>query len=204
MVGATFAPTPLGLSCGSPSPLLWSLRRCSVRLWLCRSLALGRPRLCHSFYCRLFARLRGLGLFVFLRGQVFGQFGQFRHLLDKFSNNWWTNFGPVLDQIGPSRGQDGPKRAIKSFKDPKRCICTNSEDLLSLEVFGVQGGPRQPQKAQNGHPKCAKRAPKPQEKGIQKWTPFIPTFKSFTGTISGYIMGPELTPKLDQKWDRFS
>ena len=126
----TFLPTPLGLSCGSPSPRLWSLRRCSVRLWLCRSLALGRPPLCHRhFCCRLFARLRGLGFFVFLRGQVFGQFGQFRHLLDKFSNNWWTNFGPVLDQIGPSRGQDGPKRAIKSFKDPKRCISTNSEDL---------------------------------------------------------------------------
>ena len=60
---------PLGLSCGSPSPRLWSLR-CSIRLWLCRSLALGGPPLCHGlpatphFCCRLFERLRGHGIFV--------------------------------------------------------------------------------------------------------------------------------------------
>ena len=28
-------------------------------------------------------------------------------------------WGPFWDQIGPRSSQDGPKRAIKSFKDPK-------------------------------------------------------------------------------------
>ena len=158
MVGATFAPTPLGLSCGSPSPRLWSLRRCSVRLWLCRSLALGRPRLCHSFYCRLFARLRGLGLFVFLRGQVFGQFRQFRHLLDKFSNNWWTNFGPVLDQIGPSRGQRWAQEGHQELQRPKELHLHKFKRPL---VFGGFWGPRPPKTASES----PKWRPKTQQKG---------------------------------------
>ena len=114
----TFLPTPLGLSCGSPSPRLWSLRRCSVRLWLCRSLALGRPPLCHGhFCCRLFARLRGQAFLCFY--------------VDKFLDNLdnldicWTSFqticGPILVQFGTrsaqaeaKMGPRGPSRASKT------------------------------------------------------------------------------------------
>ena len=50
---------------------------------------------------------------------------------------FWTSFwtilgslwGPFWDQIGPRRGQDEPKTAIKSFKDPKTYICNICKKL---------------------------------------------------------------------------
>ena len=42
-----------------------------------------------------------------------------------FGQFWGPFWGPFWDQIGPRRGQDEPKRAIESFKDPKTCICKN-------------------------------------------------------------------------------
>ena len=58
-------------------------------------------------------------------------------------------WGPFWEQIGPRRGQDEPKRAIKSFKDKKSYIFKNLKNNLFLKVFGVQrpskrasGGPR--------------------------------------------------------------
>ena len=50
-----------------------------------------------------------------------------------FWTSFWKLFGLLLEpfwgafweQIGPRRGEDGPKRATKSFKDPKSCICKN-------------------------------------------------------------------------------
>ena len=51
---------------------------------------------------------------------------------------FWSLFGPLLDpfwgpfwdQIGPRRGQDEPKRPIKSFKDPKSCISKNLKKTI--------------------------------------------------------------------------
>ena len=50
----------------------------------------------------------------------------FGHRLEHFWGQFW---GPFWDQIGPRRGQDEPKRAIKSFKDPKAYICKNLQKL---------------------------------------------------------------------------
>ena len=67
-----------------------------------------------------------------------------------FLTSFWILFGPLLgpfwgpfwDQIGPRRGEDGPKRATKSFKDPKSCICKNLQNIKFSKVFGVQRPPK--------------------------------------------------------------
>ena len=110
---------------------------------------------------------------------------------------------PFWDQIGPRRGQDGPKRAIKSSKDPKSCICKNLKKPLVFQGFwgpkASQESLRRPKKAPKRHPKSSKaqqkRDPKMDTKIINFWTNF--------GTILGAILGPELAPKRDQKWVHF-
>ena len=49
-----------------------------------------------------------------------------------FGPLWGPFWGPFWDQIGPRRGQDGPKRATKSFKDLKSCICKKLKKLYSF------------------------------------------------------------------------
>ena len=41
-----------------------------------------------------------------------------------------TILGPILGSDRPKRGQDEPKRAIWSFKEPKSCIFKNPKKLL--------------------------------------------------------------------------
>jgi len=67
-----------------------------------------------------------------------------------FLDYFLTIVGPLLDsfwgafweQIGPRRGQDGFKGAIKSFKEPKSCICKNHKKLKVFLVFRVQRPPK--------------------------------------------------------------
>ena len=74
------------------------------------------------------------------------------HFLVHFLDHFWGPFwGAFWDQIGPRRGEDGPKSATKSFKDPKSCIC---KKLKKPSVFEGFWGPeasqerlRKPQKA---------------------------------------------------------
>jgi len=95
----------------------------------------------------------------------------------------WTNvgqllgplWGPFWDQIGPRRGQDGTKRAIKSFKDQNSCICKNNEKTLFFNVFGVQDSFRKPKKAPKMHPKSSKAS----KIRIRKWTPKLPIVDKF-------------------------
>ena len=76
-----------------------------------------------------------LGVFL---GPRFALFGVISGVI--FWTSFWTLFGrlwgpfwrPFWDQIGPRRGEDGPKRATKSFKDLKSCIC---KKLKKLAVF---------------------------------------------------------------------
>ena len=110
---------------------------------------------------------------------------------------------PFWDLIGPRRGQDGTKRAIKDSKDPKSCICKNLKKPLVFQGFWGPGTSqeslRRPKKATKRHPKSSKtqqkRDPKMDHKIINFWTNF--------GAILGAILGPELAPKRDQKWDHF-
>ena len=66
---------------------------------------------------------------------------------------FWTTFGqflgpfwgPFWDQIGPRRSQDGSKRAIESFKDPKSCICKNlKNNFWFFKVLGSRGILKEP------------------------------------------------------------
>jgi len=117
-----------------------------------------------------------------------------------FWTSFWTSFGPLWGpfwgpfwgQIGPRRGQDGLKRAIKSFKDPKICFCKN---LKKPSVFQGFWGPRLPKTASKSPrrlPRGTQRAPKPEKKWIQKWTPKL--------LIFGPILGPCLGSFWGQNW----
>ena len=61
-------------------------------------------------------------------------FKQVNPKIEPLLATFWTTFGailgPIWDQIGPRRGQDEPKRAIKTFKEPKSCIFKNLKQPL--------------------------------------------------------------------------
>ena len=99
---------------------------------------------------------------------------------------------PFWDQIGPRRGQDGPKRAIKSFKDPKSCICKNLKKHSVFKVFGVQRPPKRALGGPRRLPRGTQRAPKPNKKGIQKWTTKL--------SIFGQVLKPFWGSFLGQNW----
>ena len=71
---------------------------------------------------------------------------------------------PFGDQIGPRRRQDEPKRAIKSFKDPRACIFKNLQKPLVFEGFWgpevVRDSLRRPNKASKRPPRGSQEAPK--------------------------------------------
>ena len=135
--------------------------------------------------------------FVFLGGIFWTSFwtivGQF----------WGPFWGPFWDQIGPRRGQDWPKRAINSFKDPKACICKNLKNLMFFKVFWGPRPPKTASKSPRRLPRGTQRAPKPQTKRDPKMDPKISNFWTNFGAILGPILGPKIAPKGDQKWDHF-
>ena len=74
---------------------------------------------------------------------------------------------------------------------------------MFFQVFGVQRPPRRALGGPRRLPRGTQRAPKPNKKGIQKWTPKIINFWTNFWTILGAILGPEFAPKGDPKWDHF-
>ena len=78
--------------------------------------------------------------------------------------------GPFWDQIGPRRGQDEPKRAIKRFEESKSCIFKNLKKHWFFNVFGVQRLSKRASRGPRRLPGGTQRVPKPQQKGIQKVT----------------------------------
>ena len=68
--------------------------------------------------------------------------------------------GPIFGPEQPKREQDEPKRAIKSFKDPKSYIFKKvvfALDCLHFFVLEVsQENLKRPKKAPRGHPKTSK------------------------------------------------
>ena len=81
-------------------------------------------------------------LFPYFLGSFFGPL--FGHLLDHFWSPFW---GPFWDQIGPRRGQDEPKRAIKSFKDQKSYIFKKWFSHRTVGIFSLL---RPPKRASRG------------------------------------------------------
>ena len=116
-----------------------------------------------------------------------------------FWTTFWSLFGPLLgpildpfwDQIGPRRGQDEPKRAIKSFKDQKSYIFKKvvfaSDCLHFFTLEASQESLKRPKKAPKRHPKRSK-TPK---KEIQNWTQKLTNF----GPILVFKMGCKSIPQ---------
>ena len=80
-----------------------------------------------------------------------------------------TVLGPILGPDRPKRGQDEPKRAIRSFKEPKSCISKSLKNPQFFIVFGSRGSQenlKRPEKAPKRHPK---RHPKVVQNLVKKW-----------------------------------
>ena len=82
-----------------------------------------------------------------------------------FLITFWSLFGPLLalfwssfwEKNGPRRGQDEPRRAVKSFKEQKICIFKNiGKPLVFSRFSGSKGLPREPQEAQEGSQEAPK------------------------------------------------
>ena len=88
--------------------------------------------------------------------------------------------GPILGPDRPKRGQDEPKRTIKSFKESKNCIFKKVVFALDIHHFFVlrasQKRIKRPKKAPKRHPKNSKTPKK------------------------GPKIGPKNYNKLDQFW----
>ena len=78
--------------------------------------------------------------------------------------------GFILGPDRPKRGQDEPKRAIRSFKEAKNCMFKNLKKPFSFLVFldaeASQENFKRPEKAPKRHPK---RHPKVVQKLVKKW-----------------------------------
>merc|ERR1712170_78768 len=82
-----------------------------------------------------------------------------------FLKNAETHFGTQFGIRGAQEGQDEPKRAIRSFKEPKTFIYKNlKKPTCFLKVFGCRGLSRKPQEAQNGSQKAPKKSKTPKNR----------------------------------------
>ena len=126
--------------------------------------------------------------------------------MDYFGGPSWGQF---WEQIGPRRGQYGPKRDTKSFKDLKSCICKNLKKPPRL--FGSRGLPREAPEAHEGSQEAPKELQNLKNKGIKKWTHKLSTFgpnlgpfwDPFWGAKMGSKIGPKLVPFLGLFWTTF-
>merc|ERR1711963_969893 len=92
-----------------------------------------------------------------------------------FWPTFWSLFGPLWDPIlgpilgpdRPKRGQDEPKRAIRSFKEPKSCIFKNLKKPPVFEGFWVRRPPKRASRDTRRLSRGTKRAKKHTKK-IQK------------------------------------
>ena len=75
-----------------------------------------------------------------------------------------TILGPILGADRPKRGQDEPKRAIRSFKEPKSCIFKNLKKHYVFAGFWVQRPPKRASRGPRRLPRGTQRAPKPKKK----------------------------------------
>ena len=89
--------------------------------------------------------------------------------------------GLILGPDRPKRGQDEPKRTIKSFKETKNCIFKKVVFALDIHHFfalrASQKSVKGPKKAPKRHPKNSKtpkkRDPKLDPKIIKKMDQFL-------------------------------
>ena len=77
--------------------------------------------------------------------------------------------GPILGPDRPKRGQDEPKRAIRSSKSQKAAFLKTSKNLKFFSVFGSRGLPRESQEARQGSQETPKETPKGVQNLVKKW-----------------------------------
>ena len=122
--------------------------------------------------------------------------------LGMFFEHFWEQFwGPILGPDRPKRGQDEPKRAIRSFKEPKSCISKSLKNHKFFSVFGSRGFPREPQEAREGSQETPKEIPKVVQNLVKKWSKSEPKYEqkkveslrkniALTGGFAGAFLRP--------------
>ena len=100
--------------------------------------------------------------------------------------------GPFWDQLGPRRSQDGPKRAMKSFKHQK--VSFSKSVILQCEnhAFHVLETPKMSIRGSGRLPRGTWRASRPQKKGFKNGTK--------KGEFSDHLWGSFGTPSWPQTW----
>ena len=77
---------------------------------------------------------------------------------------------PSLGPDRPKRGQDEPKRAIRSSKSQKAAFSKSLKNPKFFSVFGSRGFPREPQEAREGSQETPKEIPKVVQNLVKKWS----------------------------------
>ena len=113
----------------------------------------------------------------------------FEHFLDHFWGHVWTHFGTRSGQEGAKMW---PRRPSKTPKTQKVAFAKTLKNLQFFKVFGVQEPPKRALGGPRRLPRGTQRAPKPNKKGIQKWTTKL--------SIFGPILEPFWGPFWGQNW----
>ena len=125
---------------------------------------------------------------------IFAHF--FKHVLHifftTFSKKVETTFGTHFGIRVAQEGQDEPKRAIRSFKEPKTFIYKNLKTTIGfLKVFGYGGLSRKPQEAQDGSQKAPKKSKTPKNRNPN----LRPKITKKIGTLFGAHSETQAQPK---------
>ena len=93
-------------------------------------------------------------------------------------------------------GQDEPKRAIRSFKEPKTFIFKNLKKPIGfLKVFGYRGLSRKPQEAEEGSQKAPKKSKTPKNRNPKLRSKIIKKIGTNFGAHSETQAQPKITKK---------
>ena len=88
-----------------------------------------------------------------------------------FVGAYLGNFpGFILGPDRPKRGQDEPKRAIRSSKSQEAAFSKTLKNLPFFNVFGCRGLPRESQEARQGSQETPKEIPKVVQNLVKKWS----------------------------------
>ena len=97
----------------------------------------------------------------------------------------------------PKRGQDEPKRAIRSSKSQEAAFSKTLKNLPFFSVFGSRGLPRESQEAREGSQETPKETPKGGQKLVKKWLKSEPKTEQFKlQTTMAYAKKIALTDAL--------
>ena len=124
----------------------------------------------------------------------------FDKCLTNFLITFGTMLGLILGPCLPKRDQDEPKRAIRSFKKSKNCICKKVVFALDCRHFFIleasQESLERPKRAPKRHPKSSKTPKKRDPNWTQKLTNFGQILEQFWDPKWASKKGPKMGPFL--------